>query len=363
MRILQIAPPWFAVPPEGYGGIERVVAILADELVAAGHDVTLLASGGSRTDARLWTVFDTPPSRAIGSPEHEIAHWMRAYEARDEFDVIHDHSSIVGAALAAVADGPPVVHTMHGPWHPHVAAAYRALPPRVHVVALSRDHAGRAPRGVGVRVVHNGIDLTQFPFRETPDASGYLAFVGRANPDKGPEVAIRVAQRLGRPLRMALKINELNECRHFDEVLRPLLGHADVDLTLNGSAAQSATVLAGAVATLAPLAWDEPFGLVLAESMASGTPVVAFARGAAGELIADRRTGVLVAPGDVDAFCAAVEVALELSRDACRRRVEERFSAAAMVASYGRVYGQVTSRHHLPTLRAAASRVLSGVRG
>jgi glycosyltransferase involved in cell wall biosynthesis len=362
MRILQIAPPWFAVPPEGYGGIERIVAILADGLVAAGHDVTLLASGGSRTDARLWTVFDEPPSRALGSAEHEITHWMRAHAARDEFDVIHDHSSFVGAALAAVADGPPVVHTVHGAWHPHIAAAYRALPPRVHLVALSEDHAARAPSGLELHVVHNGIDLTQFPFRETPDPAGYLAFVGRANPDKGPVVAIRVAQRLGRPLRMALKINEPNECTYFDDVLRSLLTDADIDLTLNGSAAHSAAIMAGAVATLAPLAWDEPFGLVLAESMASGTPVVAFDRGAASELIAQRRTGMLVAPGDVDAFCAAVNGAVALPRSACRRRVEERFSASTMVASYARVYAQVAARTQPPFLRAA-SRVLSGVRG
>jgi glycosyltransferase involved in cell wall biosynthesis len=362
MRILQIAPPWFAVPPTGYGGIERVVANLADGLVADGHDVTLLASGGSRTTARLWTVFDEPPSRAIGCPAHEITHWMRAHAARDDFDVIHDHSSIVGAALAAVGGGPPVVHTMHGPWEPNIAAAYQALPPGLHIAVISADHARRAPSGLDVEVVHNGIDLLRFPFRDTPDSEGHLAFVGRANPDKGPDVAIRVARHVGRPLRMALKINEPDECRYFDEVLRPLLADVDVDLVLNGSAAQSAAMLGGAVVTLAPLAWDEPFGLVLAESMACGTPVVAYDRGAAGEIIGDGETGFLVAPGDVDGLCTTVEKATELSRPACRRRVAAHFSASAMVSRYTALYERVIGRSH-PHILKVASRVLSSVRG
>jgi len=362
MRILQIAPPWFAVPPNGYGGIERVVANLTDGLVAAGHDVTLLAAGGSHTTARLWTVFDEPPSRAIGCPAHEVAHWMRAHAARDEFDVIHDHSSILGAALAAVGGGPPVVHTMHGPWEPHIAAAYGTLPSGLHLAAISADHARRAPRGLDVEVVHNGIDLSRFAFREAPDRHGYLAFVGRSTPDKGPDTAICVARRLGVPLRMALKINEPDECRYFDEVLRPLLIDADVDLVLNCSAAQSAAVLGGAVATLAPLAWDEPFGLVLAESMACGTPVVAYDRGAAGEIIADGTTGFLVPPGDVEGLCRAVENAGQLSRSACRRRVADQFSASAMVARYAALYVRVVGRAQ-PQILKVASRMLSGVRG
>lgn len=362
MRILQIAPPWFAVPPSGYGGIERVVANLADGLVAAGHDVTLLASGGSRTTARLWTVFDEPPTRALGCPAHEITHWLRAHAARDEFDVIHDHSSIVGAAVAAVGGGPPVVHTMHGPWEPHIAAAYRALPPGLHIAALSADHARRAPRGLAVEVVHNGIDLTRFPFRGTPDRQGYLAFVGRANQDKGPEVAIHVARRTGRPLRMALKVNEPAEFRYFDEVLRPLLTDGDVDLVLNGSAAESAALLGGAVATLTPLAWDEPFGLVLAESMACGTPVVAFDRGAAAEIIEDGATGFLVAPGDADGLCTAVGKVDGLDRAACRRRVADHFSASAMVSRYAALYARLIGRPQ-PQLLRVASRMLAGVRG
>lgn len=362
MRILQIAPPWFAVPPVGYGGIERVIAILADGLVAAGHDVTLLASGGSRTSARLCSVFDEPPSRALGCPAHEIAHWMAAYRSRNEFDVIHDHSSVVGAALAAVADGPPVVHTVHGPWEPPIAAAYDALPPRLHIVAISRDHARRAPSGLDVDAVHNGVDLAGLPFRAAPDADGHLAFVGRATPDKGPETAIEVARRLGGRLRMALKINEPDECTYFDDVIRPRLAHGDVDLVINGSAGQVGAVLAGAAVTVAPLAWDEPFGLVLAESLACGTPVAAFTRGAAGEIVDDGVTGVLVAPGDVAGLCAGVETAMGMSRRTCRERMKRRFSAEQMVARYQALYRRVV-RQDTPPMRRRATRVLSTLRG
>ena len=361
MRILQIAPPWFSVPPAGYGGTERIVSILADGLVAAGHDVTLLASGGSRTTAHLWSVFDDPPSRAMGCPAHEVTHWMAAHARRHEFDVIHDHSSIVGAALAAISDGPPVVHTMHGPWEPHIAAAYRALPGRLNIAAISADHAGRAPACLQVDVVHNAIDLSQFPYRDIPDGRGYLAFVGRANPDKGPEVAIEAARRLGRPLRMALKVNEPNEYEFFDEVIRPMLLSTDVELLLNASATRSAALLAGATVTLAPLAWDEPFGLVLAESMASGTPVVAYRRGAAPEIIEHGVTGILVPPARLDRLCAAVDIASGLSRRACRRRVERHFSAGVMVDRYVALYESALRREGRMGLRNV-TRTLSGVR-
>ncbi len=363
MRILQIAPPWFTVPPSGYGGIERVVVQLTDSLVDAGHEVTLLASGGSRTKAELWSVFDVPPSRALGDPAHEITHWMRAYASRFAFDVIHDHSSIVGAALAAVAGGPPVVHTVHGAWEPHIAAAYRALPRGLHIVAISKDHARRAPAGVAVAdIVHNGIDPERFPFTAEPRTDApYLAFVGRASPDKGPDVAIRVAGRLGRRLRMALKVNEPGECDYFERQLRPLLAYHDVDLVLNGSAGQSTEMLANADAVLAPLAWDEPFGLVLAEAMATGTPVVAFERGAASEIIADGVTGFLVRPGDLDGMCDAVIACKAVSRRDCRDRVERLFSTAVMVNRYEALYERVTSRRE-PQLRRMARRMLAGVR-
>jgi glycosyltransferase involved in cell wall biosynthesis len=308
--------------------------------VDAGHDVTLLASGGSRTRARLWSVFQQPPSEQLGDVYVDVPHWMRAYRTREQFDVLHDHSGIVGAALGALVSGPPVVHTVHGPWAPHVAVAYLSLPPTLNLVAISHDQARRAPEGLRLAaVISNGVDVTSFPFRADPRTrGGYLAFVGRANPDKGPDVAINVARRLKRRLVMALKVNEPPEERYWDRVLRPLLDGVDVDVRMNSSAKDAADVFAGAEATLVPLSWDEPFGLVMAESMACGTPVVAYARGAADEIVAHGETGYLVEPGDIDGLCDAVARVPDLSPWACRTRVRQLFSAQTMVDAYEALY-------------------------
>ena len=355
MRILQLAPPWFTVPPAGYGGTEWVVAQLADGLTEAEHDVTLLASGGSRTNARLATVFAEPPSARLGEQWPDLLHALAGYRRAGEFDLIHDHSGIIGPAigalLSAAGAAPPIVHTLHGPWHDDARELYAALPTPaeggLHLVAISDDQAARAPAGVQIdAVVHNGIPAERFRFRpERRDGSGYLAFVGRANPDKGPDAAVRVAAALGRPLRMAVKINEAPERAYWDEVVAPLLADVDVEVTFNATFAQKAAVMEEADVLLNPIVWPEPFGLVMAEAMACGTPVVSYALGAAGELVEHGRTGFLVEPGDFDGFCAAVARAGEIDPRACRRRVELHFSSQAMVDGYLRVYEKVLTRH------------------
>jgi glycosyltransferase involved in cell wall biosynthesis len=342
MRILQIAPPWFTVPPHGYGGIEQVVAQLADGLVDAGHTVTLLASGGSRSKATVQTVFDVPPSTELGSTCHELIHVVAGFHQRHDFDVIHDHSGFTGAAFGALLDGPPVVHTLHGPWVPEVETFHRSLGNRLHRVAISEDQRSRAPHDVTVdHVVHNGISLTEHPFRAQPDDDRYLAFVGRANAEKGPEVAVRVARALGRRLKMAVKINEPPEQVYWDTHVAPLLDGVDVEVVRNGTKQDAIEIMSGAVATLFPISWPEPFGLVMVESMAVGTPVIAYAAGASREVIDSGRTGTLVAPDDFSAFVAAVEEASSLDRAACRAHVVANFSSAAMVAGYEHVFAAV----------------------
>lgn len=352
MRILEIAPPWFTVPPTGYGGIEQVVAQLTDGLVDAGHDVTLLASGGSTSKATIQTVFGVPPSAELGSTCHELIHVVAGYHRRDEFEVIHDHSGFIGVALGALLDGPPVVHTLHGPWGAEVEVFHRSIGDAVHRVAISEDQRSRAPEGVTVgHMVHNGISLTEHRFRVEADADRHLAFVGRANVEKGPEVAVRVARRLGRHLKMAVKINEPAEQVYWDVHVAPLLDGAEVEVVCNGTKQDAIEVMSGAEATLFPIAWPEPFGLVMVESMAVGTPVIAYAAGAALEVIDSGRTGVLVPPGDLDGFVAAVRTAGRLDRSACREQVVEHFSSAAMVAGYEAVFAAVTE----PPLRAATT--------
>jgi glycosyltransferase involved in cell wall biosynthesis len=339
VRILQVAPPWLTVPPLRYGGIEWVVSGLADGLVDAGHDVTLLASGGSKTRAQLETVFHEPPFEQLGDARIETIQALTAYRRRNDYDIIHDHTAAVGPALGALTVGPPVVHTLHLAWLDEQIRLARLIAPPVRLVAISHDQAARAPDDIPISaVVHNGVPVDRYPF--TTDKDDYLLFVGRANREKGPEVAIEVARRLDRPLVMAMKTNERSEREYWQDVLQPLIasGPADVELVPNPKHERKAGLMASAAVVVVPIQWPEPFGMVMPEANACGTPVVAFDMGAAREVIADGKTGFVVPPGDVNAFCAAVDQTKELLPIDCRTHVVERFSVQRMVADYEKVY-------------------------
>lgn len=363
MRILMIAPPWFTVPPSGYGGIEWVVSELTEGLVERGHEVVLVASGGSRTSADLVTVFEQPPSEELGSPWRDLVHVLGAYHRIDGFDIVHDHSGIIGPAigalLAARGAGPPVVHTLHGPWTAEASQLYLAMPPDLRLVAISEDQRRRAPTGLSIEgVVHNGIPVERFPFRgQHRNGEGPLAFVGRANPDKGPDLAIEAARRLGRPLLMALKVNEPEEHEYWEQVVVPLLeDNPRVEVVPNADHAAKTAIMAAADALLVPIRWPEPFGLVMAEAAACGTPVVAFGTGAAPEVVSHGQTGLIVPPGDMDAFCAAVLCVGEIDPGVCRAHAEERFSRQRMVADYLAIYERVLqSTRKGPTRAGSAS--------
>ncbi len=345
MKILLIAPPWFAVPPESYGGIEWIVALLADGLSDAGHDVTLVASGGSETHANLHTVYDTPPSEAIGDLALELTHVLAGYLEPDSVDIIHDHSGLMGPALGAIANQVPVVHTLHGPWTDQNRDLYARLSDHLHLVAISHSQAEQAPDGVRVAaVIHNAVALNRYPLSTHKD--DFLLYVGRSCHEKGPEVAVDVARRLGRKLIMAMKVNEPPEHEYFHREVEPRMEGADVDLRTNVEHEEKADLMGRAAVVVDPIQWEEPFGLVMIESMACGTPVVAFAKGAAPEIIVDGRTGRLVPPGDVDAMCAAVAEAEQLDPLECRSHVEDQFSAERMVAEHVQLYQRVVHRTH-----------------
>ncbi len=344
MKILQVAPPWLSVPPLGYGGIEWVVSGLTDGLVDAGHEVTLLASGGSKTRAQLETVFEEPPFEQLGDARIETIQALTAYRRRGEYDLIHDHTAAVGPALGAVAGGPPVVHTLHLAWLDEQIQLARLIAPPVRLVAISNDQAARAPADVPISaVVHNGVPVDRYPF--TAEKDDYLLFVGRANREKGPEVAIEISSRLGRPLIMAIKINERYERKYWREVLQPLVASAPVDIEVvpDPNHERKADLMARAAAVVVPIQWAEPFGMVMPEANACGTPVVAFDMGAASEVIAHGKTGFVVPPGDLDAFCAAIDQTKELLPEDCRTHVIEHFSVQRMVADYERVYETVST--------------------
>jgi glycosyltransferase involved in cell wall biosynthesis len=341
MRIAEIAPPWFVVPPTGYGGIELVVALLTDRLVERGHDVTLFASGGSRTKANLVTPLLDPPDPALlGNTWYDAFHAASSYlDIADDFDVVHDHSGIVGPALGALARGrPPVVHTLHGPWTEPSRKLFGLLADYVHLVAISDTQRGDNPDIRYAGVVHNGIDLDVYPMIDEKD--DFLVYIGRANPEKGPTIAIEVARRAGLPLAMVVKKNEPFERVYWDEIVAPLL-HDEVEVYENVPHERKVDLLGRARAMVFPIQWPEPFGLVMVEAMACGTPVVACPAGAAVELVEEGVTGYL--RQSIDDLVETVAQVHRCSPKACRERVAHNFSADAMVAAYERVYESVTS--------------------
>lgn len=346
MRVLQIAPPWFPVPPTGYGGIEWIVSSLADGLTALGHDVTLVANGDSETSAELVSAFDGSKPHRLGDLWMDAAHAVTAYLHANDVDVIHDHTGVIGPAIAAAGGlRTPVVNTLHGPWTRDNAILYRTISHRVALTAISHDQAARAPEGVRVSaVVHNGIELDAYPVGR--DRDDFLLFVGRASHEKGPEVAIEVARRTGRALVMAMKVNEPDEHRYLEEVVRPAMEGVEVDLRTAVGHEEKADLMMRAHAVVVPIGWDEPFGLVMAESAACGAPVIAFRRGAAPELVLDGISGHLVPPGDVDAMADAVDRVEHLDPLDCRAWAEGRFSSRRMVRRYLRVYEELLPATH-----------------
>ncbi len=331
MRIGLVAPAWVPTPPEAYGGTENVVAVLAAGLMARGHRVVLVAAPGSDVPGtELVTPLDEVPAR-IGTPSEERRHAEGAVEATADCDAVLDHAGLRSTCLMLAA-GRPVAHVVHGALagaarRPYERAS-RAFP-GLRLIALSRSQAGTAPGLPWMAVCPNGMDVDGVPFRSGHD--GYLAFLGRMSPDKGVCEAIGIARALGLPLRIAAKCREPAEHAYLERRVAPLLGDGVEYLGEIGTAAKHALLL-GARALAFPISWDEPFGMVLIEAMAAGTPVLATARGAVPEVVRDGHTGV-VRRRPEDLVRAAGWLDLVDPAD-CRLHVETRFSAAALAARY-----------------------------
>ena len=340
LRLALLAPPWLPVPPTGYGGIESVVALLADALVDAGHDVTLFAAPGSRTRAHLVTPLDRLHEREIGSSVVEADHVARAFEhieraalEGEPFDVVHDHSGWVALAMADRLPV-PVLHTVHGSFDANAARFYAAHGAKAAISCLSRAQATTRPDGLRVdAVVPNPIDVDGWPEPQPKD--GYLLWMGRFAPEKGAHRAIRVAEESGRRLILAGPIQPGQE-RYFRDEIEPNLDGDRVRYVGEVGGRRKVELFARAHAFLMPITWEEPFGMVMVEAMAAGTPVIAFARGSAPEVVEAGRSGLLV--GDEEQMAAAVGDALALSPAECRASVAERFSPQAVAAAYERVY-------------------------
>jgi glycosyltransferase involved in cell wall biosynthesis len=335
MQIAIIAPVWFAVPPTGYGGIEWVVSLLADGLVDAGHDVTLFASGDSRTKATLCSVFDQAPRELIGKTQPELRHALACFTRADKFDVINDHAGPLTVALGGLVDT-PLLHTVHGPLDGEAGRVYEDLAPLaqdVGLVSISLNQRRAQPELNWAANCPNALDLQLYPCK--PHRGDYLLFLGRMSPDKGAHRAIVVAMETGLPLKLAGKMQDPKEHGYFAELVEPHLVDG-IEYLGEVSHGQKVELLQNARATLFPIEWEEPFGLVMIESMACGTPVIATRRGAVPEVIDDSRSGIIV--DDYREMPAALERADALDPLECRRYVEERFAPARMVQDYLAAY-------------------------
>jgi glycosyltransferase involved in cell wall biosynthesis len=338
LRIAMVAPPWYELPPDGYGGIEAMVYSLSEELTARGHEVTLVGAGQPDVSGEFRQTYIEPPSGKIGQPIPEVTHALVAAAHLDELDldVVHDHS--LAGPLSARARRSPTVVTTHGPIEGDLADYYANLGPNVCLVAISEFQRSRAPGLPWAGVVHNAIPVGEYPFRA--DKEDFCLFLGRMNGEKAPDLAIEAARAAGRRIVVAAKCTEPAERRYFEERVRPLLG-PDAEWFGPADSQQKKDLLARAGCLVFPIQWDEPFGLVMVEAMACGTPVVALRGGSVPEVVSDGVTGFV--RDDPAELPDAIRRAGELDPEACRRVVAERFDVPVMTDGYEAVYRRLAA--------------------
>ena len=335
MHIAQIAPLTEAIPPRLYGGTERVVSWLTEELIALGHEVTLFASGDSHTSARLETVWPRALRLDGAVRDPNALHMLmleKVYRQADEFDCLHFHLDYYPFSLFS-RQPTPFVTTLHGrldlPEHQPLFDEFSSLP----VVSISNSQRRPVPQARWVRTVHHG--LPEHLLDPQPIKPSYFAFLGRIAPEKGIDRAIRIAEHCGVQLKVAAKVDKMDR-EYFDEEISPMMQSPSVEYIGEINDQTKSTFLSGAHALLVPIDWPEPFGLVMIEAMACGTPVIAFNRGSVPEIVDDGVTGFIVE--DETGAIGAVDRLAHLSRPHIRQRFEERFTAKRMALDYLSVY-------------------------
>lgn len=341
MKIAQVAPLWERVPPLNYGGIELVVSHLTNELVRRGHEVKLFASGDSQTLANLTAV--CPRALRLDTTFQEYAVYetlelSQVYQQAQDFDLIHSHIGISALPLASLVLT-PTVHTLHGSFtkdNQNIFSHHSQQP------YVSISNAQRQLDLNYIQTVYNGIELADYPFVAQPQQPPYLAFLGRFSPEKGPQHAIAIAKKIGWQLKMAGKV-DVADAKFFTEEIVPYIDGQQIKYLGEINHTQKAQLLGKAAITLFPITWQEPFGLVMIESMATGTPVIAMNRGSVPEVIEHGKTGFICQ--DYDEMSQIVPAALELNRYQCREYVENKFSVTQMVNKYEDVYQQVINNH------------------
>jgi glycosyltransferase involved in cell wall biosynthesis len=340
MKIAQVSPIFESVPPKRYGGTERVIAYLTDALVRLGHEVTLFASGDSSTLARL--VSATPVSIRPSPKDWSWMAWHAIQmdlvaQAAHEFDVIHFHTDYQHFPLAKQLHIPHLT-TMHGrqdlSWLAPLYAHFSGMP----LVSISNSQRAPMPQANWIGTVYHGLPPDLYSGNEAPGE--YLLFVGRISPEKRIDRAVEIAQRCGMQLRVAAKIDEMDEA-YFNDKIRPLFDLPFVEYVGEVGEQQKRVLLEGATALLFPIDWPEPFGLVMIEALASGTPVIAWRNGAIPEIVEHGVTGFIV--DNVDEAVDAARRIDKIDRRACRAAFERRFTASAMANGYLRLYDKVLS--------------------
>lgn len=343
VRVLQLAPVWETVPPPAYGGTETVVSVLTDTLVRRGVDVTLAASGDSSAAAPVRAV--CPQSlRAAGlcddAVQYAVMHVASALAEADQYDLIHNHNGPpyeFGMALSHLVRV-PMLTTLHNNLEPASEFIWRRYRGWYNPIS-HQQHRTMAcmPQAQFAGVVHNGIDVDTFPFQEAKQ--DYVLFMGRFDPCKAPHLAIEAARRAGVRIKLAGKAATETEKAYFREAVQPLVDGDAVQYMGEADATFKRQLYADARALLVPIQWDEPFGLVMIEAMACGTPVIVFPRGAAPEIVVDGETGLYVET--VDEMAAAIGRVDSIDASACRRHVEQHFGPDALADAYLEVYERI----------------------
>ncbi len=335
MRIAQVAPLYESVPPKLYGGTERVVSYLTEELVRLGHEVTLFASGDSETTARL--VACCPSAlrlykECIDPLAHHILMLDRVFRESSKFDIVHFHCDYLHFPLSRRLKVLNIT-TLHGRLDmPDLVPLYREFT-EMRVVSISNSQRTPLPWLNWQGTVYHGLPDGRFRFHPRPGK--YLAFLGRICPEKGVDKAIEIARKSGIELRIAAKVDRVDE-QYFQQVIRPMLDHPLVRYIGEICEDEKDEFLGNALALLAPVNWPEPFGISMIEAMACGTPVVGFSRGSVPEVVDDGESGFVVR--DVDEAVAAIGKIGRFSRKKCRRVFERRFMASRMAKDYVRIY-------------------------
>jgi glycosyltransferase involved in cell wall biosynthesis len=342
LQIAMIAPVWIPIPPEGYGGIERMLKLLVDELVDMGIEVTLYAAGGSNTKAEQVVFFEQAPTTHMGEALYDCYHTGQAFKhiMRRDFDLVHDHAGFVGVAFASFLPI-PMVHTLHGPFEPQVKNYYAGFSQDVYYVTISRFQQECFPPLNYAGVVHNAVDMEEH--HPDGDKEDYLVYLSRICEAKGTHNAVRIARENGYRLIMAGKIDAGRDQEFFQREIEPYVDGENIVFLGEIPQEEKLRLLARARCFLFPIQWEEPFGLVMVEAMACGTPVVTTRWGSTPEVVEHGKTGFLAdSLEDIPGYLKRVD---EIDPAVCREEAVRRFSPRTMAEEYLRIYEQVLEEH------------------